>query len=340
MDKTQPNKRFVVSDDSLNAYGFRVLTSGIDTSQFLKNPIGLWGHNRAWRGVKDEVLPICRWEDLKVEKSQMSSMPVFDLDDDFAANIANKVAGGFVSAASIGIQIIETSEDPKLMLPGQRYATITRSVLKEISIVDIPANANALCLYDQDGKAINLSDERCLQLAFGIHQQTTTTTEMDELKALALSLGLPATATLADCQAKITELKTAADQVTGLKGQLQALQDQQMQARSAEVKNLLDAAISEQRITAEQRPAYEKLFAADHDSAKSILEGLPKVAKLSAIPAGQPGGEGQFTYQGKTFSQLSRENTKLLETLRANDFATFNQLYKAEFGRDYKVTER
>lgn len=339
MEKKQPNKRFIVSDESLNSYGFRVLTNGIDTSGFLKNPVGLWGHNRAWRGTDNEVLPICRWDDLAKNKGQMTALPVFDLDDEFAARIANKVDGGFINAASIGIQIVETSEDPKVMLPGQRYATITKCVLKEISIVDIPSNANALTLYDQSGKPVNLSDEQCLQLAFGITQQPTST-EMEELKALALALGLPETATLAECQSKIASLKADASQVTALKAQVTALQEQQKGARAGEIKSLLDSAVADQRITAEQRPAYEKLFDADFDSAKSILEGIAKPVKLSTVPAGQQPNDGQFTYQGKTFSQLSRENPKLLETLKANDFETFKQLYKAEFGREYKVTEK
>ncbi len=336
MEKKQPNKRFVVSDESVNNYGFRVMTAGIDTSVFLKNPVGLWGHNRAWRGNKDEVLPICRWDDLKKQKGEMSALPVFDLDDEFAATIANKVDGGFINAASIGIQIVETSEDPKLMLPGQRYATITRCVLKEISIVDIPANSNAIALYDQAGEPINLSDEKCLQLAFGISQKPITSTEMDELNALALSLGLPETATLADCQTKIAQLKTASDKVSVLQAQITALQEQQKGARAGEVKSLLDAAVSDNRITADQRPHYEKLFDADFGSAKAILEGIAKPVKTAPFRLHSNKATANSHHQGKTFSQLSKENPRLLETLKANDLETFKQLYKAEFGREYK----
>ena len=71
---------FVVTDESLNTYGFRVLTAGIDTSQFEKNPVGYFMHNRNTYDPKgDEV--ICRWENLKkLANGTMTADAVFDED--------------------------------------------------------------------------------------------------------------------------------------------------------------------------------------------------------------------------------------------------------------------
>lgn len=150
-------KVFIVSDESINSYGFRVLTAGIDTSRFLKNPIGLFNHSDEW--MDDNYAgPIAKWSDLKIEGGQLLATAEFDIDDPKGKIIANKVDKGFLNAASIGFRVIETSEDPELMLPGQRYATVTKCQLIEISIVDVPSNENACCLYDDNDKRIELKD--------------------------------------------------------------------------------------------------------------------------------------------------------------------------------------
>ena len=150
-------KQFIVSDESINSYGFRVLTDGIDTSRFLKNPIGLFNHSDEW--MDDNYAgPIAKWSDLKLEGTQLLATAEFAVDDPKGKIIANKVDKGFLNAASIGFRVIETSEDPELMLPGQKYPTVTKCQLVEISIVDVPSNENACCLYDDNDKRIELKD--------------------------------------------------------------------------------------------------------------------------------------------------------------------------------------
>ena len=150
-------KVFVVSDESINSYGFRVLTAGIDTGRFLKNPVGLFNHDYGW--MDDNYAgPIVKWNDLKLEGNQLLANAEFDTDDAKGKVIASKVEKGFLNAASIGFRVIETSAEPELMLPGQKYATVTKCQLIEISIVDIPSNENACCLYDDNDKRIELKD--------------------------------------------------------------------------------------------------------------------------------------------------------------------------------------
>lgn len=45
---------FVISDESLNDQDFRVMTNGIDLTQFKKNPLMLWMHKRPnrWNSLK------------------------------------------------------------------------------------------------------------------------------------------------------------------------------------------------------------------------------------------------------------------------------------------------
>ena len=55
---------FVLHDESVNTYGFRMLTSGANLEEFKKNPVMLLNHD-------DYSLPIGRWENIRVEGDLM-----------------------------------------------------------------------------------------------------------------------------------------------------------------------------------------------------------------------------------------------------------------------------
>ena len=143
-------KRIVLSDSSLNRYGYRVLTAGLLLEAFLDNPVMLYMHFR------DEGSPIwCDykaigyWDDIKIEGDVLSAIPVFDKVDDLSKTIAGKYEAGTLRAASIGIRILATSSEKEFLLPGQTRETVTKAEIMEASIVDVPANANAVRLYDR-----------------------------------------------------------------------------------------------------------------------------------------------------------------------------------------------
>ena len=54
-------KEVIISTEAVNSYGSRVLTDGIDLSQYERNPVLLWMHRRSW---EPGAMPIG-----KVEKS-------------------------------------------------------------------------------------------------------------------------------------------------------------------------------------------------------------------------------------------------------------------------------
>ena len=125
-------KEVIISNSSLNSRGFRVLTSGIDITQYMRNPILLWAHSRPFRGTKDEVLPIGRMENLRIEGDNLIGTPVFDEKDEFAVKIKDKWDNGFLKMASAGLDLIELSDDPTVIVQGQRRSTVTKSKLSEV----------------------------------------------------------------------------------------------------------------------------------------------------------------------------------------------------------------
>lgn len=148
-------KRIILSDSSLNRYGYRVLTAGLLIEAFKKNPVMLYMHFRddgspLWGNYK----AIGHWEDIQINGDELSAIPVFDMVDDLSKEVAAKYEAETFSAASIGIRIIATSANKDLLLPGQTRETVTEAEVMEASIVDIPANSNAVRLYDRSSSAI------------------------------------------------------------------------------------------------------------------------------------------------------------------------------------------
>ena len=135
------NKTFVVSDESVNSYGFTVLTDGIDLSRFEKNPIMFYQH--------DSQKVIGKWENVRKEGNQLLADAVFDTESELGKEVSRKVEQGFLKATSLGISFQRTdlSSDNKL----------SKCLLHEISIVSIGSNHNALKLYNDDSEFISLA---------------------------------------------------------------------------------------------------------------------------------------------------------------------------------------
>ncbi len=134
--------KFVVSDETINSNGFIVLTAGINTARFERNPIMLYMHERE-SGV------IGRWENVYKEGTQLIAEAVFDEGTELGKKVKYQVENGFLRCASIGIEnmIYEERDGVK---------TVTQCDLFEISIVDMPANENAVKLYAKGCKPISL----------------------------------------------------------------------------------------------------------------------------------------------------------------------------------------
>lgn len=146
-EKQDTNKpiTFVLSDESVNSHGNVVLTEGIDTTAFERNPVMLYMHNR-------DGNVIGRWENIRKEDKRLLGDAVFDDSTELAATVKKQVEKGFLRSVSIGIEVI-TIED----LNGVQ--TIVKSRLIEVSIVDIPSNKNAVKLCRRSGGyAYNLKE--------------------------------------------------------------------------------------------------------------------------------------------------------------------------------------
>ena len=158
---------FVLSDEQVNSYGFKVATLGINLERFRKNPVMLYQH--------DVNRVIGRWEQIEVKDGRLTAVPVFEQEDDFARSIGKKVENGFIKGASIGMHVQEVDKTGAMPIA-------TRTELFEASVCAIPSNGNALRVLDAGG---NLMTEQQIALTLSLPHAGTNLAQQ-----LAVVLGL------------------------------------------------------------------------------------------------------------------------------------------------------
>jgi hypothetical protein len=294
--------------------------------QYRKNPILLWNHNRPWRGTTDEILPIGRMENLRIEGDKLIGTPVFDENDKFAQKIKSKYESNIIRMSSIGFDVMETSEDPSLIVSGQRRSTVTKAKLIEVSLTDIGANDDALVLY-KDGNMISLSaggENQVVPILTQLNNENNNESNY-EMKVIALKLGLPETATEAEILNKIVELQTTANQASKLQKQI----DEQV---AKAIEQSVEAAIKSKKVTAEKKAHFLSL---GKTSGLEVLNATLEMIEPAVKPSGiinKTGGTGTTEY--KKLSDVPAEER--IE-MRKSDPETYKKLYKEEYGIELKI---
>lgn len=323
---------FILHDDSVNTYRFRMLTSGANLEEFRRNPVMFLHHN-------DYDLPIGRWENIRVEGSQILADAVFDECDDQAMKVKGKVDRGFIRMASIGAWAPEEkTEDPAMMLPGQTGPTVTKWTVREASIVAIGANHNALRMYNRStGELIDLSDtDAVLRL-----MDDLSIKKNDNMSTLKTILNLQDNASDADIETAVQNLQqeneslkqtnaTLEDENKRLKDEANNAEAQRQQAQKTEAVQLVDAAVRDGRLDASGKDAFIALFDADFERAKATLNAIPKVKSVVSQIEEQQVELKDFV--SKSWNELDREG--LLPKLKDAAPEIYAQKFKAEFGTD------
>lgn len=303
--------RFVLNDENVrNSYGFKITTAGIYLGRFEANPVMLDSHYNSNSGV------IGKWKDIQNNNVTLSADTVFNLSDANAKSISEKVDGGFINGASMGVSFQKS--DLK-MVNGE--LTLTKCELLEASIVAVPSNASALKLY-VDGEAMTDFDVQTLclsvaqeapvvtpkqqqtnenkmslklsQLAFIALGFSQSTTEASETEINTAVLALQNAKTEAENKAKAAELK------------LSAYEDQAKANQLTLSTKLVDDAIASGRITADKKQTFLDLATSNFDLAKTTIESIPAKKSFSASIQNSTSGLEGITKM-EDFQKLSYE---------------------------------
>jgi len=332
------SKRFPITTEAKNSLGFRVRTEGIDLTDFNANPLLLWMHKRPKGERQDEVLPLGFWGDLELKDGKVTGVPYFDDTDPFAMKIYNKVENGTIKMASAGLRPIEFSETA-----GEKW--LEKSSLQEGSLCDIGSNKESIsiALYNDDNEIIKLADfEQTSKLdASTTKIKTKTDMKLIELSAESMPLlNLQEGATGVEAHAAIQNLITLAEtqktEMDGVKATnkelLEKIELSETASKTEKIIGLVDQAVTDRKITADQKPSMVKLAEADFDSTKAYLEGLTSAPTV----ASQVGKDAKKDEALVNLSWKELEGQGKLIQLREGNFEIFAEKFKAEFGTDYK----
>lgn len=253
------DKEFLLTDDSVNSYGFRLLTKGYLIDEFKRNPIGFDMHKR-------DMGVLVRWEDLRADGDKVYGKPVINLNHPQGEKTVDDIENGFLNAASVGhIVALELSDDPALKLPNQVGPTVTKWFNRECSLVDIPGNFNALKLFDKDENEINLADFSKPKINKDMKQIFFTPAQL-------LAMNLKADADDATVAAAFNDLVAKAAKADGLQTQLN---DLHAQVSKDKVEGLLSAALAAKKITQEVSDKLKKQFENKPAELKDLLDAMP-----------------------------------------------------------------
>lgn len=344
-------KRIVIISEKVNKYGFRALVDGIDLTQYQLNPIMLWMHQRAFgHSPKDVFLPLGNVIELRIEVLDgigkcLTGLPVFDDTDEFAQSVFNKYENGTIRMASAGLIPTEWSEETDLVIHGQRGATLTRSILEEVSIVDIGADNNALAiaLYDSNHNRVQLStnNENALIPLLKTNRIDMEKIELTAAKAAAL-LGVAELTTVDQFETKIAETvqlaarqKTQIETLTREKSELQTKLDEADQIQlAAKVEALVQGAVDSRKITADQKPSYVALATKNYEDVEKILGGTPTTPTIASVIKDASEKDKNVELYSKTYDDLFASGD--LEKVKLQAPQEFVRIFKEKFGVEPK----
>lgn len=303
---------FVISDESVNSYGYIVKTDGIDTTAFERNPVMLYMHERK--------TVVGRWENIRKEGKRLLADAVFDESTELGRTVKQQVENGFLRSASIGVDIVEEKE-----INGVR--TITKSVLFEVSIVDIPANQNALKLYRKGNRqrlALELPERvedlrTAIVSLLGLDDGVTDEDIITEIQHLLNAPDEATTEVEEAIKAGFIEGKDRGNFVTMARlspNVFRTFLSGEKDKRKKAVKTAIDRALSDRKITYPQRAIYERVGETmGLETLSELLGTIPRTPKLTEMLTGGDRSRWTLSDYRKYRPEDLKNNPKLYAAL-------------------------
>lgn len=329
-------KTFVLSDGTVNDYGFNINVLGIDLSRFLANSVMLDSHIQSLQTI------IGKWVNLRIEDGKLLADTNFWITKKGVDEIADGVEQEFINAVSIGFAYLESD---MVQNPDGSW-TLMKCELYECSLVAIGSNKNAVRLYSKTKEKWLEGEELTLTLSSllsGSHVEKTEITEKEMAKitlsaiALASNLGLKTTEVeQGELETKIQELHTAKlqaeDNAKKYKDRLEAIETAELQSKKTKADAFVTKLVTEGKLKASDTVEIErfrKLATDDYDFAVSLADKM--AGKTSLKDLNLTGGKVQ-TQEDECFDYLQRFDTAKLASIRANEPEKYQELV-SDYGK-------
>lgn len=320
--------KVVISNQSLNSYGSRIMTAGIDIKQYEKNPIVLWMHIRPVIGSKEEPLPIGRMENIRVEGENLVGDIVFDEKDDFARKIKGKYDDGFLNMVSAGLDIVELSEDEQYLLPGQTRMTVVKSKLREVSCVDIGANDDSLVdttlYYKEQVIDMNKNEQANEVIPLLKNRLDNNNKKVKKMNEILKALNLKEGATEEMAVKAINSLKEKAARGE----EVEKLFNQEKEKR---IELMVSKAVEEKKIDADKKDQFINIGKTSGEEALAMClsQMQPRVLEDVQQAIEDKKAKIKIELTAEMWDKLDKEGK--LYDLKKNDSQTYEKLFEAKF---------
>lgn len=156
------------------------------------------------------------------------------------------------------------------------------------------------------------------------------------INALSMSAGSTEAQVLDGIKAQVAKVTTLEAKVQTLEGEKSALQAKVDQADKDKVANLVDAAVTAKKITAEQKATYVALAEVDFDNTKKVLDSMKGYVPINGQLNPEDNSVVNLTDDEKkfTFNDFMAKAPQKLMAIKQKDSELFNKLYKDQFGKD------
>jgi len=223
-------------------------------------------------------------------------------------------------------------KDQEHIKKGQTRATVVKSELMEIAAATVPSNSSAVRLYDADGEILSLSAGSLENLIPEIKSE-------NNMKEIALSLGLPESASEKEISAKIAELKAEKQEA---KADTDKTGTEKLKAM------FIGLGTAKGVITDDTKEHFEKLFAQDPDLAietvnlmagqkqekeKEVKTQAPEVTLSGLLEKIGKGGTPEKEITWETLSDKDKIK------LRDEKPGEYKKLYAAYYGTKPDLTD-
>ncbi len=136
----------VASTNTVDRHGEVVDNNGWDLKAFKKNPILLWAHDHSQLPIGTSKRT---WIEGAGKKAQLMIQPVIHEVTDQAKAIKQLIDDGVLKTLSVGFRPLESPDG----------VTFTKNELLEVSVVNVPANADAMMMAYKSLKSKGFDDE-------------------------------------------------------------------------------------------------------------------------------------------------------------------------------------
>lgn len=193
-------------------------------------------------------------------------------------------------------------------------------------------------IYDMDGEQVEAKTADDLYAYFNNRLQVQPQNNENEMALLeSLKSGIPSFANLADenaVLAHVRELENKAAKADALAQAVEGYKKKLQDVEDKEIAAVVDKAVAERRITAEQKDSFMALMKTDRENTEKLLDSMKAQPSRRMVDVYREDGGTPTALADMSWDELDKAGK--LSELRNADLTAFKAKYQEKFGLDYK----